>query len=241
MIPYNQTLIIIPTYNEIDNIEKMITKIFSISSDLSLLIVDDNSPDGTAAKVKEWQKKCANLHIVEREKKLGLGTAYVRGFKWGLTKNYQFFFEMDCDFSHDPDDIPLLLESAQKNDVVIGSRYIGGIRVINWPLKRLVLSLLASIYTRALTQIPVRDTTGGYKCLTRNALEAIDLDKITFKGYAFQIEMNYRLWSCGMRLKEVPIIFYERRNGKSKMPISFIFEAVFGVIKLRFRKMFGTL
>lgn len=241
MIPFNQTLIIIPTYNEIDNIEKMVDKIFLISGELSLLIVDDGSPDGTATKVKELQKKYLRLFILERKKKLGLGTAYTDGFRWGLTKNYQFFFEMDCDFSHDPDDIPRILAAAQQNDVVIGSRYIDGIRVINWPLKRLMLSLFASVYTRLITGLPVKDTTGGYKCFTRQALESIDLDKIIFKGYAFQIEVNYKTWVRGMRLKEIPITFYERRDGKSKMNTSLIFEALFGVIRLRLRKMFGTL
>lgn len=241
MIPFNQTLIIIPTYNEIDNIEKMVIKIFSISTDLSLLIIDDGSPDGTAHKVKELKKKYPRLHILEREKKLGLGTAYIAGFKWGLAQNYQFFFEMDCDFSHDPDDIPRMLSAAQENDLVIGSRYINGIRVINWPLKRLLLSFFASIYTRIVTGLPVKDTTGGFKCISRKALEAVDLDKFIFKGYAFQIEMNYKVWAKKMRLREVPIIFYERRDGQSKMNRSLVFEAFFGVVRLRFKKIFGTL
>lgn len=241
MILFNQTLIIIPTYNEIDNIEKMVAKIFSISTELSLLIIDDGSPDGTANKIKDLKKKYANLHILEREKKLGLGTAYVAGFKWGLEKNYQFFFEMDCDFSHDPNDIPNLLSAAQENDLVIGSRYINGIRVINWPLKRLMLSIFASIYTRAITGLPVKDTTGGFKCISRQALAALNLDEFIFKGYAFQIEINYKIWAKGMKLKEVPIIFYERRDGQSKMNRSLVFEAFFGVIRLRLKKMFGML
>lgn len=241
MIPFNQTLIIIPTYNEIDNIEKMIAKIFSISSELSLLIIDDGSPDGTAHTVKELKKKHPNLHILEREKKLGLGTAYIAGFKWGLSQNYQFFFEMDCDFSHDPDDIPRLLTAALENDLVIGSRYVGGIRVINWPLKRLLLSVFASVYTRFITGLPIKDTTGGFKCMARTALQALDLDKFIFKGYAFQIEINYKIWAKGMKLKEVPIIFYERRDGQSKMNRSLVFEAFLGVFRLRLKKMFGTL
>lgn len=241
MIPFNQTLVIIPTYNEIDNIEKMIVKIFSISPELSLLIIDDGSPDGTAHTVKGLKKKYPKLHILEREKKLGLGTAYIAGFKWGLAQNYQFFFEMDCDFSHDPNDIPRLLTSAIENDLVIGSRYVGGIRVIDWPLKRLLLSVFASVYTRFITALPVKDTTGGFKCMARHALQALDLDKFIFKGYAFQIEINYKIWAKGMMLKEIPIIFYERRNGQSKMNRSLVFEAFFGVIRLRLKKMFGTL
>ena len=217
MLPFNKTLVIIPTYNEIDNIHKMVEAIFRQNSDLSLLIIDDGSPDGTASAVKEIQKNHTNLHLIERSGKLGLGTAYITGFKWALEREFDFVFEMDCDFSHDPADIKRLLEAAQTNDLVIGSRYIDGIRIINWPINRLLLSYGASIYTRFITGLPVRDTTGGFKCFTRKALESLKLDHIISNGYSFQLELNYKVWSKGLKIKEVPIIFYERRNGESKM------------------------
>lgn len=240
-LPYNQTLIIIPTYNEIDNIEKMIRSLFNLYPEISLLIIEDGSPDGTAFVVKKLMNEFPHLHIIERTGKLGLGTAYITGFKWALAHQYQYVFEMDCDFSHDPVSIPDLLTAAIKNDLVIGSRYIDGIRIINWPFKRLLLSYGASIYTRLITGIPVFDTTGGFKCFTRKALEAIDLDKIISNGYSFQLELNYKVWAKGLTIKEVPIIFYERRDGQSKMSGGIIFEAVFAVFRLRFKKLLNTL
>ncbi len=241
MLPFNEALVIIPTYNEIENIEKMINAVFSQSPDLSLLIIDDNSPDNTAKKVEELKSLFPKLHLLKREEKLGLGTAYVTGFKWALDKNYNYIYEMDCDFSHDPNDLPHLLETAQKADLVIGSRYIDGIRIINWPFKRLLLSYGASIYTRIITGIPIKDTTGGFKCFTRKALESINLDKIISNGYSFQLELNYKIWSKGLKVTEYPIIFTERRDGQSKMNQSIIFEAIFTVFLLRIKKILGQL
>jgi len=240
-LPFNQSLVIIPTYNEIENIERMIHAVFDQSSDFSLLIIEDGSPDGTAQKVKELQEKFPRLHMIERTGKLGLGTAYVTGFKWALEREFNYVFEMDCDFSHDPNDLPRLLETAQSSDLVIGSRYINGIRIINWPFRRLLLSYGASIYTRMITGIEVLDTTGGFKCFTRKALEALNLDKIISNGYSFQLELNYKIWSKGLKITEYPIIFTERRDGQSKMGGGIIFEAVFAVWKLRLMKLFGML
>ncbi len=241
MLPYNQTLIIIPTYNEVDNVGRMIDTLFDLYPDISLMIIEDGSPDGTAAVVREKQKNQPNLHMIERSGKLGLGTAYIEGFKWALQRDYQFFIQMDCDFSHDPESVKDLLEAAQDNDLVIGSRYIGGIRIINWPLRRLLLSNMASLYVRMITGIPVHDATTGFKCFRRKALKALDLDKIKSKGYIFLFEMTYRAWQKGFRIKEVPIILYERRDGQSKMGKGIIFEAVFSVIRLRILKMLGKL
>ncbi len=240
-LPFNKTLIIIPTFNEIDNIERMLTTIFSKYPEISILVIEDGSPDGTANVVKRLMSNNANLHIIERKGKLGLGTAYVTGFKWAIERGFDFVFEMDCDFSHDPDAIPDLLSAAQSNDLVIGSRYIDGIRIINWPFKRLLLSYGASIYTRIITGIPIFDTTGGFKCFTNKALKALDLNQIISNGYSFQLELNYKIWAKGLKIKEVPIIFYERRDGQSKMSGGIIFEAVFAVFRLRLKKTFGTL
>jgi dolichol-phosphate mannosyltransferase len=240
-LPFDQTLIIIPTYNEIDNIDKMIRTLFSLYPTISLLIIEDGSPDGTAQVVKNLMSEFNQLYIIERQGKLGLGTAYITGFKYALEKNYQYIFEMDCDFSHDPVAVKDLLAAALDSDLVIGSRYIDGIRIINWPFKRLLLSYGASIYTRFITGITIFDTTGGFKCFTRKALLALDLTKIISNGYSFQLELNYKLWAKGLRIKEVPIIFYERRDGQSKMNGGIIFEAVFAVFFLRLKKIFGTL
>lgn len=240
-LPWSKTLVIIPTFNEIDNIDRMINTLFGLYPEMSLLIIEDGSPDGTADVVRENQKKYTNLHMIERTGKLGLGTAYITGFKWALEKDYEFVFEMDCDFSHDPKQVKDLLEAAQTNDLVIGSRYIEGIRIINWPFKRLLLSYLASIYTRFVTGIPVFDTTGGFKCFTRKALTTLNLDNIISKGYIFQLELNYKVWLSGLKVKEVPIIFYERRDGESKMAGGIIFEALFAVIRLRIMAIAGSL
>tara|TARA_R110000868_G_C10946014_1_gene767437 strand:+ start:509 stop:1246 length:738 start_codon:yes stop_codon:yes gene_type:complete len=241
-LPFNQTLVIIPTYNEIDNIERMITTMLGLYPGLHLLIIEDGSPDGTADVVKRLQTSHSDrLHMIERKGKLGLGTAYLTGFQWALDRSYEFVFEMDCDFSHDPAQVKDLLEAAQTNDLVIGSRYIDGIRIINWPFRRLLLSYLASIYTRFVTGIPVQDTTGGFKCFTRKALKALDFNRVISNGYIFQLELNYKVWLAGLSVKEVPIIFYERRDGQSKMGGGIIFEAFFNVLKLRFKQIMGTL
>jgi dolichol-phosphate mannosyltransferase len=240
-LPFEQTLIIIPTYNEIDNIEKMIRTLYGLYPTVSLLIIEDGSPDGTATVVKDLMKTFQNLFIIERTGKLGLGTAYIAGFKWALEKNFQYVFEMDCDFSHDPAQVADLLAEALKNDLVIGSRYVDGIRIINWPIQRLLLSYGASIYTRFVTGIPVFDTTGGFKCFKRTTLQALNLDQIISNGYSFQLELNYKVWVKGLKIKEVPIIFYERRNGQSKMGGGIIVEAVFAVFRLRLKKILGTL
>ncbi|MAE57857.1 MAG: dolichyl-phosphate beta-D-mannosyltransferase [Halobacteriovorax sp.] len=240
-MPFHETLIIIPTYNEIDNIERMINTIFELYPEVSLLIIEDGSPDGTANVVKEYQKKFKNLFMIERTGKQGLATAYTTGFKWALDRNYNYVFEMDCDFSHDPKQVKDLLTEATQNELVIGSRYIDGIRIINWPFHRLLLSYLASIYTRFITNIPVHDTTGGFKCFSRKALESLNLDNVISKGYIFQLELNYKVWSQGLRVKEVPIIFYERRDGQSKMGGGIVFEALFAVLKLRILNIFGKL
>lgn len=241
MLPYSQTVVIIPTYNEIDNIEKMINTVNSLYPDIHLLIIEDGSPDGTADIVKKLQGNFSNLHLIERPGKLGLGTAYITGFRWALERDYQFIFEMDCDFSHDPKDIVKLLEAAQNNDLVIGSRYINGIRIINWPFHRLLLSYGASIYTRIITGLKILDVTGGYKCFSRKALESLNLDRVFSNGYSFQVELNFKIWAKGLSIKEVPIIFTERRDGQSKMSGGIVKEAIFAVIMLRVRKIFGLL
>jgi dolichol-phosphate mannosyltransferase len=240
-LPFNKSLIIIPTYNEIDNIERMLTTLFDLYPEISILVIEDGSPDGTADVVRKFQAQYSNLHMIERTGKLGLGTAYITGFKWALDRDYDFVFEMDCDFSHDPKQIPDLLQAAQENDLVIGSRYIDGIRIINWPFHRLLLSYVASIYTRFITGIPVQDTTGGFKCFSRKALSSLNLDRIISNGYIFQLELNYKVWSLGLPIKEVPIIFYERRDGESKMAGGIIWEALFAVLHLRLLKVFGRL
>lgn len=241
MLPFHQALLIIPTYNEIDNIHKMLATVDELYPDLSILVIDDGSPDGTAQAVIDYQEKKKNLFLMQREGKLGLGTAYIAGFKHALSEDYQFVFEMDCDFSHDPKDLELLLGAAQENDLVIGSRYIHGIRIINWPMRRLLLSYFAGVYTRVITGLDVLDATGGFKCFSRKALESLDLKKVFSNGYSFQIELNYKIWAKGMKVKEVPIVFTERRDGQSKMSGGIVREAVFAVIKLRLRKIFGIL
>lgn len=233
-----KNLVIIPTYNEIENIEKMIHTVFSLPREFELLIVDDGSPDGTAAKVKELQKTYASkLHIEERKGKLGLGTAYIHGFKWALAREYDYIFEMDCDFSHNPADLVRLLEACENGaDVAVGSRYVKGGNVSNWDMKRILLSYFASIYVRMILWIPVKDTTAGFKCYKRNVLESIELDHIKFMGYAFQIEMKYRAVKKGFKIVEVPIMFTDRVLGVSKMSTKIFKEAFIGVIQMRFNK-----
>jgi len=237
-----KNLVIIPTYNELDNIRPMIDKVFSLPEKFDLLIIDDGSPDGTANIVKEQQKVHPDsLHLIERSGKQGLGTAYLTGFRWALDHGYDYVFEMDCDFSHNPDDLVRLSEAAVKGaDLVIGSRYVTGVNVVNWPMSRLLMSYFASMYVRIVTRMPLRDATAGFVCYSRHALETIDLDAVKMKGYGFQIEMKYSAWRLGMRLKEVSIIFVERREGTSKMSGGIFREAFFGVLGLPFRSIRST-
>ena len=234
-------LIIIPTYNEIENIENIIRKIFSLDELFEILIIDDGSPDGTAQSVKELQSEFSNkLFLEERTGKLGLGTAYIHGFKWALEKDYEFVFEMDADFSHDPDDLPRLLEACQENggDLAIGSRYVKGVNIVNWPMSRLLMSYFASKYVKTITGMPIHDSTAGFKCYKRKVLEKINLDKIEFVGYAFQIEMKFKAWKHGFNIIEVPVIFTDRQEGNSKMSGGIFYEALFGVIKMKIKSFF---
>ena len=237
----DKTIIIIPTYNEVENIERIIRDVMSIYSNLHVLVVDDNSPDGTASAVKNVMNSNKNVYLIEREKKMGLGRAYVAGFKFALARNYKYIFEMDADYSHDPKEIPNFLNSMKNADLVIGSRYITGVNVVNWPLRRLLLSYFANKYTRFVTGLPLCDSTGGYKCFRREALEAIDLDTLRSGGYSFQIEVNFKLWKKGFRIKEIPIIFIDRALGKSKMSKKIVREAIWMVWKLRLQSLFGFL
>lgn len=236
----NDSLVIIPTYNEKENIEKIIRKVFSLGKSYDVLIVEDNSPDGTANIVKSLMKEFPEqLFIEERKGKLGLGTAYIHGFKWGLTKGYDYIFEMDADFSHNPEDLIRLYKACAEDgaDVAIGSRYIKGVNVVNWPMGRILMSYFASVYVRFITGMKVQDTTAGFKCYKARVLKRINLDKIKFTGYAFQIEMKYTAWKLGFNVKEVDIIFTDRTEGESKMNSSIFKEAIFGVIDLRLRNV----
>ena len=232
-----RNLVIIPTYNELDNIRPMIDKVFSLPEKFDLLVIDDGSPDGTAEIVRERQKAYPeSLHLIERQGKLGLGTAYLTGFRWALEHGYDYVFEMDCDFSHNPDDlIRLSAAAAERADLVIGSRFVTGVNVVNWPMKRVLMSYYASAYVRAVTGMPVRDATAGFVCYSAKLLRAMDMDAVEMKGYGFQVEMKYTAWKLGFRIKEVPIIFTERTQGASKMSGGIFREAFFGVLKLRFR------
>lgn len=230
------SLVIIPTYNEKENIEKMMRKVFSLPKEFHLLIIDDGSPDGTADIVKKLQKEFeGSLHMVQRTGKLGLGTAYIAGFKWGIEKGYEFIFEMDCDFSHNPDDLVRLHDACEAGaDVAIGSRYCKDGRVSNWPLGRIMMSYFASVYVRIVLWMDIKDTTAGFKCYRRKVLETIALDEIRFVGYAFQIEMKYRSLKRGFKLVEVPITFVDRIEGVSKMSTNIFKEAFIGVLQMRF-------
>lgn len=234
-------LVIIPTYNEKENISAMIDKVFSLGEPFDLLVIDDDSPDGTAAIVRSRQAEFqGRLHLLERSGKLGLGTAYLTGFEWGLAQGYDYICEMDCDFSHNPDDLVRLYRAAAEGaDVVVGSRYVQGVNVVNWPMSRLLMSYFASKYVRLVTGLPLNDATAGFVCYSRRALEHIDLGAVRMKGYGFQIEMKYTAWKLGMRLCEVPIIFTERREGASKMSGGIFREAFFGVLGLPFRRIRG--
>jgi len=237
----SDSLVIIPTYNEKENIERIIRKVFSLEKAFNILIVEDNSPDGTADIVKSLMKEFPDrLFIEERKGKLGLGTAYIHGFKWALQYGYDFIFEMDADFSHNPDDLLRLFDTAKNKggDLVIGSRYITGVNVVNWPIGRVLMSYYASTYVRMVTGMKVRDTTAGFKCYRSDVLRAIDLDKIEFTGYAFQIEMKFTTWKLGFNIIEVPIIFTDRTMGESKMSGGIFKEAIFGVLKLKLKSLF---
>ncbi len=234
-----KSLVIIPTYNESDNIQKIIPEILSQGEEFQVLVVDDNSPDGTALLVKEMQKNDSRIHLIERAGKQGLGTAYVAGFKYALANGFDFIFEMDADFSHDPKALPLLLKKAEDCDLVIGSRYISGVNVVNWPMRRLILSFTANLYTRVITGMPVRDATAGFKCYRRTVLENIDLNSIRSNGYSFQIETNFKAWKKGFRVCEVPIVFVDRREGVSKMSKHIVYEAAWMVWKLKFKSLFS--
>ena len=234
-------LVIIPPFNERENIEPMIEKLLALPYGLDVLIVDDNSPDGTAALVEEWQKKSERVHLIRRPGKMGLGSAYRDGFRYALQHGAEYIFEMDADFSHDPDAIGEFLRAAQDADIVLGSRYLHGVTVVNWPLSRLILSYSANVYTRIITGLPLADATGGYKCFRRRALEGIRLDRVKSEGYSFQIEMSFRCWKRGFRIKEIPILFVDRRAGVSKMSRKIIWEAAGLVWRLRLLDLFGRL
>jgi dolichol-phosphate mannosyltransferase len=236
-----KTLVIIPTYNELDNLPRLLPEVLSQDDSINVLIVDDNSPDGTAAFVENEMKNNHSIHLIKRSSKQGLGTAYIAGFKYALQKNFDLIFEMDADFSHDPKEIPKFLKEIKDSDLVIGSRYINGVNVINWPMRRLLLSSFANVYTRIITGMPVHDATGGFKCFKRKILESINLDQVRSNGYAFQIEMNFKAWKKGFKVKEIPIIFVDRMKGQSKMSRKIVREAVTMVWKLRIKSIFGML
>lgn len=239
-----ETLVIIPTYNEANNIADIIEMVMGLNETIDLLVVDDGSPDGTANIVKEQQNKFPDhIHLIERTGKLGLGTAYVQGFKYALEHDYSFICEMDADFSHNPEDLPLLIREVKEGntDVAIGSRYANGISIINWPLSRLILSYSANLYARFITGLPIFDTTAGFKCIHRKVLEQISVDRIRSNGYAFQIELHFRAWKAGFTLKEVAIIFREREEGISKMSKGIVWEAIWRVWTLKLQSLFGKL
>lgn len=241
-MPHTQrVLIIFPTYDERENIEKIVHAVLPLDPRVNVLIVDDNSPDGTgeiADRLVEQQEK---VNVLHREKKEGLGQAYIAGFKWALERDYDFIMEMDADFSHSPEYVRNFLENIKNNDLVIGSRYISGVNVVNWPMTRLLLSYFANVYTRWVTGLPLRDATGGFKCFRREVLAALDLDAVTSTGYSFQIEVSMRAWKKGFRIKEIPIVFTDRQAGKSKMSKKIVREAIWMVWWLRLKLMFGKL
>jgi dolichol-phosphate mannosyltransferase len=236
-----KVLVIIPTYNEADNIGELIDSVLSVQNNIDVLVVDDNSPDKTWEVVEGLRQENSRIHLIRRNGKLGLGTAYVEGFKYALKNNFDYIFQMDADFSHNPKNIPDFLEKIKEYDLVIGSRYKNGVRVVNWPIKRLILSFLANVYTRVITGMPVADATGGYKCFRKEVFAALDLDRIKSNGYAFQIELNFKTYKKGFRLLEIPIVFEDRRVGISKMSKRIIIEAIFRVWGLRVRSLLRIL
>lgn len=239
----NERLVIVPTYNEIENIDRIVEAVLGLPIKVHLLVVDDNSPDGTGERIKKLQERhTKSLHLIERAGKLGLGTAYITGFKWAIERGYIYICEMDADFSHNPNDLPRLIGACEKDaaDMAIGSRYISGVNVVNWPMSRVLISYFASVYVRMITRMKVRDATAGFVCYRKEVLETINLDKIRFKGYAFQIEMKFKAWKYGFHVVELPIIFTERREGTSKMSGKIVSEAVFGVIRLKVASWFRS-
>jgi len=236
-----RALVIIPTYNEIDNVPTLIEQVLLTDPRIDILFVDDGSPDGTGAYIAKVREGEPRLHLLERPRKMGLGTAYCRGFEYAMANGYDVAMEMDADFSHDPKMLPRFLEEIEHADLVIGSRYVQGVNVVNWPMSRLLLSYFANMYSRFVTGMPLRDGTGGFKCFRTTVLRSIDLQQIRSNGYSFQIELNFLVWSMGARIKEIPIIFVDRRNGVSKMSGNIIGEASTMVWKLRLAKMFGSL
>jgi len=237
MVDPAKVVIVVPTYNEIENVERLVESVCSYQPGINILFVDDSSPDGTATLIKKMQQKRNCIHLLERPVKEGLGRAYIAGFKVALKKGFQYIFEMDADFSHDPKEIPNFLKAIEDNDLVLGSRYIKGVNVVNWPLRRLLLSYFANMYTRIVTGLPIQDATGGFKCFRREVLENIDLDKIDSNGYGFQIELSFKAWKKGYRVKEIPIIFVDRQFGESKLSKNIMWEAIFLVWKLRFSSL----
>ncbi len=233
-----KVLAISPTYNEKKNISELINRISKLPLNIDLLIIDDNSPDGTADIIKTIMSENKSIHLLEREKKLGLGTAYCEGFQWALERGYDLIVQIDADLSHNPDDILRMVEMSNSSDLVIGSRYIGGVNVINWPMRRLLLSYFANLYAKLLIQFPIKDSTGGFKCFQRKVLESIDLKRINSQGYSFQIEINFLAWIKGFKIKEIPIVFTDRTVGESKMNRSIVIEAIWMVPKLLIRKIF---
>ncbi len=236
-----KALVIIPTYNELENLPRIVPAVLSQDDRLSVLVVDDNSPDGTGRLADELAAENPLVHVLHRPGKAGLGKAYLAGFKWALEHDYDRVFEMDADFSHDPKYLPKFLETTDGADLVLGSRYISGVNVINWPMTRLLLSYFANVYARLVTGMPVRDATGGFKCFRREVLEAIDLDTVRSNGYAFQIEMSFRVWKKGFKIREIPIIFTDREHGQSKMSKGIVREAILMVPKLRWMSWTGRL
>ncbi|HTM57226.1 MAG TPA: polyprenol monophosphomannose synthase [Candidatus Udaeobacter sp.] len=234
-----EKLVIVPTYNERENIGPLLDRLMALPLGLEVLVVDDGSPDGTAAVVRERMAAEPRIHLMERPGKLGLGSAYLAGFRYALDRGAEYIFEMDADFSHDPDSLPEFVQNAQDVDVVLGSRYLHGVTVVNWPLNRLILSYLANRYTRLVTGLPLNDATGGFKCFRRRALEGVRLDKVQSDGYSFQIEMSFKCWKRGFRLREIPILFVDRRAGTSKMNRRIVWEAAWMVWKLRLWDLLG--
>ncbi|MCX5800930.1 MAG: polyprenol monophosphomannose synthase [Candidatus Eisenbacteria bacterium] len=234
-----KSLVIVPTYNERENVKTLIPQVLALPGDIEMLIVDDNSPDSTADVVSDMAKKDSRIHLLRRKEKLGLGSAYVEGFKYALSRpEIEYVFEMDADFSHDPSSIPNFLTAIKDHDLVLGSRYLRGVTVVNWPLSRLILSYSANLFTRVVTGLPVHDATGGFKCFRRRVLESIELDGVRSDGYSFQIEMSFKCWKKGFRIKEIPITFVDRRVGTSKMSQKIIWEAVSLVLRLRLQSLF---
>lgn len=236
-----KSLVIIPTFNEMENIPNLIPKVLSKDDGIEILVVDDNSPDGTADYIEKLKENNSKIHLIKRNYKMGLGTAYITGFKYALEHSFDYIFEMDADFSHNPKEIINFLNEIKNYDLVLGSRYISGVNVVNWPMRRLILSYSANIYTKIITGLHIKDATGGYKCFRREVLEAINLDGVKSNGYAFQIEMTFKAWKKGFKIKEIPIIFIDRVKGSSKMSKKIVREAVVRVWKLRIRSMLGIL